>query len=108
MPPPQGFSQASFSSRTNVSRPALASFSAAKAPAGPPPNTATLFITASRASAVLRSAGSPVDVQEVGLHPEQSRHPEEPCRLRAGSHHHRPRPTLLSSPLPISCLARPM
>src|SRR5579885_1735463 len=44
MPPPQGFSQASFSSRTMVRRPARASRSAAVAPAGPPPSTATVFI----------------------------------------------------------------
>src|SRR5689334_13301456 len=100
MPPPHGFSHASFSSRTIVSRPALASFSAAKAPAGPPPNTATLFITASRAWAFLRSARLPVDVQEVGLHLEQSLPLEEPCRLRAGSHRHL-RPILPSWPLPI-------
>src|SRR5258708_4524766 len=42
--PPQGFSHASFSSKTTVSSPAVANRSAAKAPAGPPPRTATRFI----------------------------------------------------------------
>ncbi len=41
MPPPQGFSQASFSSNRTVRTPAAASCAAAMAPAGPPPSTAT-------------------------------------------------------------------
>src|SRR5690242_3431427 len=44
IPPPQGFSQASFSSSTTVRKPARANPSAAVAPAGPPPNTTTVFI----------------------------------------------------------------
>src|SRR6185312_16408858 len=44
MPPPQGFSQASFSSSTTVRSPARAKPSAAVAPAGPPPKTTTVFI----------------------------------------------------------------
>src|SRR5258708_7394241 len=43
-PPPQGFSQASFSSNRTVLRPAFARHSAAKEPAGPPPSTAIFFI----------------------------------------------------------------
>src|SRR5262249_23667190 len=42
-PPPHGFSQASFSSNSSVRSPALARRSAEKAPAGPPPSTATVF-----------------------------------------------------------------
>src|SRR4051794_2391853 len=43
-PPPHGFSQASFSSMTVVSRPAAARRAAVNAPAGPPPRTTTRFI----------------------------------------------------------------
>ena len=39
-PPPQGFSQASFSSKRRTSRPPAASIAPAKAPAGPPPTMA--------------------------------------------------------------------
>ena len=52
-PPPQGFSQASFSSNRMTFRPAEASCSAANAPAGPPPRIATRFIF------LLRAAGLP-------------------------------------------------
>src|SRR5690242_4221501 len=51
MPPPQGFSHASFSSSTTTPRPADASRSAAKAPAGPPPRMATRFISSFRQAA---------------------------------------------------------
>src|SRR5215472_11603741 len=52
-PPPQGFSQASFSSMRTTPRPADARRSAANAPAGPPPRMATRFILSFRPGADL-------------------------------------------------------
>src|ERR1700690_3478039 len=67
MPPPQGFSHASFSSMTTVSRPADARRSAAKAPAGPPPSTATRFIRYFAPGGLM--AGWPGEISGFGVPP---------------------------------------
>src|SRR6185312_14426979 len=70
MPPPHGFSQASFSSRTIVLSPARARRSAVVDPAGPPPSIATVFIVPDladcRPAAVWPAYYRPVDVLAGG------------------------------------------
>src|SRR3954469_10685035 len=63
-PPPHGFSQANFSSNRMVFRPALARRSAADAPAGPPPNMATVFTTCFLLVDARRAGTVAVAVQE--------------------------------------------
>src|SRR5271167_4116661 len=71
-PPPHGFSHASFSSNTVALRPALARRSAAKAPAGPPPKIATVFIVSNLSADVRAEACLPATTLAMSRHPNRS------------------------------------
>src|ERR1039458_5623220 len=107
--PPQGFSQASFSSIRTTPSPADASFSAANAPAGPPPRIATRFISFCRREEGLPAPASCPRLPAQPSFPREdwpeppspaARPPAATARPRAGWH-------LCGPPPPICCLSAP-